>query len=155
MVRRDGPTTFSSLRSNRARLVPTCFARLAKWGAGGPRVEAARSALSRRPVTGLDQGQEPKSSGDGAGEGRVRMTTVDDRMPTKDLEVEVREPAWSHQGSLGSARATGALVRDVRGRCSAHGCTWVSQAVSRAAGAHFIRRVGTSAIWSLSDEKRT
>jgi hypothetical protein len=23
------------------------------------------------------------------------MTTVDDRMPTKDLEVEVREPAWS------------------------------------------------------------
>jgi hypothetical protein len=49
------------------------------------------------------------------------MTTVDDRMPTKDLEVEVREPAWSHQGSLGSARATGALVRDVRGRCSAHG----------------------------------
>jgi hypothetical protein len=64
------------------------------------------------------------------------MTTVDDRMPTKDLEVEVREPAWSHQGSLGSARATGALVRDVRGRRSAHGCTWVSQAVSRAAGAH-------------------
>jgi hypothetical protein len=64
------------------------------------------------------------------------MTTVDDRMPTKDLEVEVREPACSHQGSLGSARATGALVRDVRGRCSAHGCTWVSQAVSRAAGAH-------------------
>jgi hypothetical protein len=90
-------------------------------GAGGPRVEAARSALSRRPVTGLDQGQEPKSSGDGASGGRVRMTTVDDRMPTKDLEVEVREPAWSHQGSLGSARATGALVRDVRGRCSAHG----------------------------------
>jgi hypothetical protein len=24
------------------------------------------------------------------------MTTVDDRLPTKDLEVEVREPAWSH-----------------------------------------------------------
>ena len=83
------------------------------------------------------------------------MTTVDDRMPTKDLEVEVREPPWSHQGSLGPARATGALVRDVRGRCSAQGCTWRSQAVSRAAGAHFIRRVGTSAIWSLSDEKRT
>ena len=49
------------------------------------------------------------------------MTTVDDRMPTKDLVVEVREPAWSHQGSLGSARATGALVRDVRDRCSALG----------------------------------
>src|SRR5580693_6542466 len=76
-------------------------------------------------------------------------------MPTKDLEVEVREPAWSHQGSLGSVRATGALVRDVRDHCSAHGCTWGLQAVSRAAGAHFIRRVGTSAIWSLSDEKRT
>jgi hypothetical protein len=39
------------------------------------------------------------------------MTKVDDRMPTKDLEVEVREP------SLGSVRATGALVRDVRDRC--------------------------------------
>ncbi|HWN78140.1 MAG TPA: hypothetical protein VNN81_09730, partial [Bradyrhizobium sp.] len=35
--------------------------------------------------------------GDGESKGRVRMTTVDDRMPTKDLEVEVREPAWSHQ----------------------------------------------------------
>jgi hypothetical protein len=23
------------------------------------------------------------------------MTTVDDRLPTKELEVEVREPAWS------------------------------------------------------------
>jgi hypothetical protein len=56
------------------------------------------------------------------------MTTVDDRMPRKDLEVEVREPAWSTKVRL-----------DVRDRCSAHGCTWGSQAVSRAAGAHFIR----------------
>ena len=29
------------------------------------------------------------------------MTTVDDRMPTKDLEVEVREPAWSIKVRLG------------------------------------------------------
>ena len=34
-----------------------------------------------------------KNPGDGESKGRVRMTTVDDRMPTKDLEVEVREPA--------------------------------------------------------------
>ena len=30
------------------------------------------------------------------------MTTVDDRLPTKDLEVEVREPAWSTKVGLGS-----------------------------------------------------
>jgi hypothetical protein len=29
------------------------------------------------------------------------MTTVDDRMPTKYLEVEVREPAWSNKVRLG------------------------------------------------------
>jgi hypothetical protein len=29
------------------------------------------------------------------------MTTVNDRMPTKDLEVEVREPAWSTKVRLG------------------------------------------------------
>ena len=29
------------------------------------------------------------------------MTTVDDRMPTKDLEVEVRVPAWSTKVRLG------------------------------------------------------
>jgi hypothetical protein len=29
------------------------------------------------------------------------MTTVDDRIPTKDLEVEVREPAWSAKVRLG------------------------------------------------------
>jgi hypothetical protein len=29
------------------------------------------------------------------------MTTVDDRMPTKDLEVEVREPACSTKVRLG------------------------------------------------------
>ena len=51
-----------------------------------------------------------------------------------------------------SHRCSGARCRH---RYSARGCTWGSQAVSRAAGAHFMRRVGTSAIWSLSDEKRT
>jgi hypothetical protein len=29
------------------------------------------------------------------------MTTVDDRLPTKDLEVEVREPAWSTKVRFG------------------------------------------------------
>jgi hypothetical protein len=29
------------------------------------------------------------------------MTTVDDRLPTKDLEVEVREPDWSTKVRLG------------------------------------------------------
>jgi hypothetical protein len=29
------------------------------------------------------------------------MTTVDDRMPTKDLEVEVHEPAWATKVRLG------------------------------------------------------
>jgi hypothetical protein len=29
------------------------------------------------------------------------MTTVDDRLPTKDLEVEVHEPAWSTKVRLG------------------------------------------------------
>jgi hypothetical protein len=33
------------------------------------------------------------------------MTTVNDRTPTKDLEVEVREPGLVHQGSLGSVRS--------------------------------------------------
>jgi ATP-dependent DNA ligase len=33
--------------------------------------------------------------------GRVRMTTVDDRMPTKDLEVQVCEPAWFTKVRLG------------------------------------------------------
>jgi hypothetical protein len=83
------------------------------------------------------------------------MTTVDDRMPTKDLEVEVREPAWSTKVRLGpqepqvlwSAMSVTAVRR--MGALGAH--RWVS----RAAGAHFIRRVGTSAIRSLSDEKRT
>ena len=29
------------------------------------------------------------------------MTTVDDHLPTKDLEVEVRESAWSTKVRLG------------------------------------------------------
>ena len=33
---------------------PDLFRAASNMGAGGPRVEAARSALSRRPVTGLD-----------------------------------------------------------------------------------------------------
>jgi hypothetical protein len=47
------------------------------------------------------EGEEPQAPGDGESKGRVRMTTVDDRMPTKDLEVEVREPAWSTKVRLG------------------------------------------------------
>jgi hypothetical protein len=37
------------------------------------------------------------------------MTTVDDRTPTKDLEVEAREPAWSTRKSH---------------RCSGARCPW-------------------------------
>jgi hypothetical protein len=75
----------------------------------------------RRPLTSsiapiaagearLGQGEEPQAPGDGESKGRVRMTTVDDRLPTKDLEVEVREPAWSTKVRLGpkSQRRTGA-----------------------------------------------
>jgi hypothetical protein len=56
------------------------------------------------------------------------MTTVDDRMPTKDLEVEVREPAWSTKVRLvrKSHGCSGARCRD---RCSAHGCAWTCRHV--------------------------
>ena len=70
-----------------------------------------------RSLDGLGRAsREPRRWGDGESKGRVRMTTVDDRMPTKDLEVEVREPAWATKVRL-----------DVRDRCSAHGCTWAQR----------------------------
>ena len=53
-------------------------------------------------------------------------------------------------------RLIGASVVAVsRGRCRRIGVSWGSQVFSGLAGAYFVRRVGASAIWSLSGEYRT
>jgi hypothetical protein len=66
--------------------------------------------------------------------------------PTKPLELAVCEPAWSTEFA-GLASLIGASVAAVR-RVGAH----IGLMVSGLAGAHFMRRVGAVAIWSLSGE---
>ena len=93
-ISRDGPTAFS-------RASPDLFRAACNMG-----LERQVSKRVDRPYRG---GRSPdwvkvKNRKHPAMErvkGRVRMTTVDDRMPTKDLEVEVREPAWSTKVRLG------------------------------------------------------
>ena len=88
-----------ALRAGRDR--PRPVPRRLQYGTRGDGVETSRSPVSRRAKPRLGQGEEPQAPGDGESKGRVRMTTVDDRMRTKDLEVEVREPAWSTKVRLG------------------------------------------------------
>ncbi len=52
--------------------IPCCL----QHGDFGTRIEAAGSAVSRRAIARLDQGDEPQASGDGAGDGPVRVTSV-------------------------------------------------------------------------------
>ena len=80
---------------------PDLFRAACNMGLEGMVSKRRRSPLSRRAKPRLGQGEEPQAPGDGESKGRVRMTTVDDRMPTKYLEVEVREPAWSNKVRLG------------------------------------------------------
>jgi hypothetical protein len=67
--------------------------------------------------------------------------------PLSELEESFGIGAQSFLGPQGSSLAQWAG--------QAHRCAWGSQAVSGVAGAHFMRRVNASAIWSLSGAKRT
>ena len=62
----------------RDELGPTCFGRPASsdWRAWS--LEAQGPALSRGAVTLLDQGEEPKSSGDRKSQGTIRVTDLND-----------------------------------------------------------------------------
>jgi hypothetical protein len=57
------------------------------------------------------------------------VSVSDDNMLTRDLEAEVREPAWSAKVCLGPQELPGAPGRDVPWPLSAHWCTWGSQVV--------------------------
>jgi hypothetical protein len=59
-------------RSSKARSARTCSPPYAAW-AGGPGLQAPPSAVPRRPLRWVDQGQEPEASGVQAGDGYVRV----------------------------------------------------------------------------------
>ena len=67
----------------RGRDRPRPVPRRLQYGTRGDGVETSRSPLSRRAKPRLGQGEEPQAPGDGESKGRVRMTTVDNRMPRK------------------------------------------------------------------------
>jgi bifunctional non-homologous end joining protein LigD len=63
---------------------PQLFPARLSHGAGRTGLQARRSALSRRLVQGLDQGEEPPTSSDGTSDGGVQVKRLDRRAATEE-----------------------------------------------------------------------
>ena len=75
-------------------LYPACL----PDGSGRPGLETSRSPVSSWPIAALGQGEEPKSSGNGEGQGVLVMTTIAKLLAEKQRLLErLQEDPGPHE----------------------------------------------------------